>query len=261
MNALQKILTASALVGAGLVAACAAAPALAQTSYPTAASGVRVPGTVPLQCDASGAACAPVGPANPATAGAIVQTSPAIGGGDGSGRALQVDGRGYLWVNPGVGGNTAMLTTAQADATGNNPTRMSAQVFGMAFNGTTWDRQRGDTNGLAVQPALSANFWSYAAPGTITNTVDVAIKAAGGAGVRNYISSIQFKNTAATASEIVIKDGATVLWRGHASASMTFMELVKFDPPLKGTANTVVNAAMITTGTATYVNAQGYTGF
>lgn len=118
-----------------------------------------------------------------------------------------------------------------------------------------------NANGLAVQPALSSTFWSYAgASGGITNTSDVAVKAAAGASVRNYISGIQFKNTAAVASEIVIKDGSTVLWRGHVSASMSVSDGYTFNPPLRGTANTAVNVAMLTTSTATIVNVQGYTG-
>lgn len=98
------------------------------------------------------------------------------------------------------------------------------------------------------------------ATGGIINTADVAIAAAAGAGIRNYLNSIWFKNTSATVSELVIKDGATIIWRGHVGASMTFGELVTFCPPLRGTANTALNVALLTTATATIVSAQGYTG-
>lgn len=118
-----------------------------------------------------------------------------------------------------------------------------------------------DAGGLVVQPSAPAAFWNYAgATGGIVNTTDVAIKAAAGAAVRNYLGGIQFKNTAAVASEILIKDGATIIWRGHVAASMTAMEVVNFDPPLRGSANAALNVALLTTATATIVSAQGYTG-
>lgn len=104
--------------------------------------------------------------------------------------------------------------------------------------------------------------WQYAgATGGITTTADTAISAAPtGSGARNYLASIQFKNTSAVASEIVIKDGSTIIWRGHVSASMTAIQTVSFLPPLRTSANTAMNVALITTGTATIVSAQGYTG-
>lgn len=103
-------------------------------------------------------------------------------------------------------------------------------------------------------------FQFAGASGGITNTSDVAIAAAAGAGVRNYLTSLWFKNTAAVASELVIKDGSTVIFRGHVSASMVYGEALQFNPPLKGTANTALNVALLTTATATIVSAQGYTG-
>lgn len=118
-----------------------------------------------------------------------------------------------------------------------------------------------DAGGLIVQRAAPAAFWNYAGlTGGIINTTDVGVKAAAGAGVRNYLAGLQFKNTSAVASEIVIKDGSTVIWRGHAGASMTAMEVVTFDPPLRGSANAALNVTLLTTATATIVSAQGYTG-
>lgn len=62
------------------------------------------------------------------------------------------------------------------------------------------------------------------------------------------------------ASEIVVKDGSTVIWRGDAPALMTSPAGVLFAVPLEGTANTALNVAMITTATTTRVSAQGFTG-
>jgi len=117
------------------------------------------------------------------------------------------------------------------------------------------------TDGRQVikQGAISENDWFYAAAsGGITNTTDVAAKAAAAAGIRNYITGVQLRNSSATATEFVIKDGATVIWRTHLPASMAGSQDVQFCQPLRGTAATAVNIACITTGTATYANLQGY---
>lgn len=101
--------------------------------------------------------------------------------------------------------------------------------------------------------------WSYAAgSGGITNTTDVVLKAAV-AGQRNYINALQVINVHATvATEVVVKDGSTVIWRGYAPAASKNNDLILFNPPLAGSVNTALNAACVTTGSQTYVNAQGY---
>lgn len=107
--------------------------------------------------------------------------------------------------------------------------------------------------------------WSYAAAsGGIVDTGDVVIKAAV-TGKRNYLSSLQFLNTHATVgTELVVKDGATIIWRGYAQHSVAAvsqpgMVPVVFASPLKSSSGVALNVACITTGTQTYVNAQGYT--
>lgn len=113
----------------------------------------------------------------------------------------------------------------------------------------------------AVGNIVGENPFNYAGvTGGITTTADTAISAAQAAGVRNYLTAFYFKNTSAVASEIVVKDGATVIWRGHAGASMAQGERIVFPVPLRGTAATAMNVAMITSATATIVSAQGYTG-
>lgn len=103
--------------------------------------------------------------------------------------------------------------------------------------------------------------WNYAAAsGGIVNTTDVAAKAAAGAGLRNFVYSMTLKNVNAVAGEFVVKDGAAVMWRGHLSANQVNGEEVVFRPPLKGTANTAVNIACITTGQQVYANLQGGVG-
>lgn len=121
-----------------------------------------------------------------------------------------------------------------------------------------------ETTSAATQPAQTP--WSYAAaPGGIVNTsTAVTIKGASGAGVRNYITSLQILATAlGLATEVVVRDGAggTVLWRGTLTTAGALAGVTaKFDTPLAGTANTLLEVATLTptlTG-AVFVNAQGY---
>jgi hypothetical protein len=101
--------------------------------------------------------------------------------------------------------------------------------------------------------------WAYAAAaGGAINTTDVVLAAAAGAGLRRYINSMQLSNNSAIATEVVLKDGATIIWRGHLPANAPMSEII-FENPLKTTANTALNFACISTGAAVYVNAQGYT--
>ena len=117
---------------------------------------------------------------------------------------------------------------------------------------------------MVVLPrALPGETWSYAAAaGGLVNTTGVTARAAGAAGVRNYITSIQVINSHQTIStEILVRDGAagTVLHRGWAQAAGGGYAF-NFDPPLRGTAATLVEIGEVTT-TATagvLVNLQGY---
>lgn len=126
----------------------------------------------------------------------------------------------------------------------------------------------GDGNGTVSQPALSTTFWNYAAAaGGITNTTTaVTVKAAGGGGVRNFVSSMQCHSDAlGAATELAIRDGAagTVIWRGKIGTAgwLDGMEIT-FNPPLRGTANTLVEIVTLTASVtgSVYCNLQGYTG-
>lgn len=88
---------------------------------------------------------------NPIKVGGIVEAAPAATGlADGDRVHLKQDGRGYLWTNVGVGGQTAMSSAALADAVANTPVRLQVSTYGLCYNGSTWDRVRGDTNGVHI---------------------------------------------------------------------------------------------------------------
>ena len=114
---------------------------------------------------------------------------------------------------------------------------------------------------LVTKPyAIPEADWQYAAAaGGIINTTDVVLRAAAAAGIRNYVTSIDIRNAHATvATEVVIKDGATVIWRQLLPAAMAAPVEITFPTPLRGTAATAINVACITTGAQVYVNAQGF---
>lgn len=107
--------------------------------------------------------------------------------------------------------------------------------------------------------------WQYAAAsGGITDTADNVLVASAGAGIRNYLTRIDLVNTDATVgTEVVVKDGSTVIWRTFVPASLAAVSQpmpvsFTFPTPLKGSAATALNVACITTSSQTYVNAGGY---
>lgn len=126
----------------------------------------------------------------------------------------------------------------------------------------------GTLDGRAVMRphAIPENEWSYAAAagGIVNTTAAVTIKAAAGAGVRNYLMGLQIMSDALTnATELVIRDGAagTVIFRTKLPTTGVAATLnIQFQNPLKSTANTLLEVATLTASGAgaVFVNAQGY---
>lgn len=77
---------------------------------------------------------------------------------------------------------------------------------------------------------------------------------------RMYVTSISCTNTSAVASAIEIKDGTTVIYRGGVGtqAATGGNWQTTFPVPLRGTVNTGLNFAPITTATSTICCASGY---
>lgn len=124
----------------------------------------------------------------------------------------------------------------------------------------------GMSGGLPVAAAVPSGAWSYAAAtaGILNTTTAVTVKAAAGAGVRNYVTGLQVSAEAlGTATEVAIRDGAggTVLWRTKiGTGGLVAGREIVFSTPLTGTANTLLEVVTLTaSGTgAVYVNLQGY---
>lgn len=111
---------------------------------------------------------------------------------------------------------------------------------------------------------VATGSWSYAATGVTPSASQTAVKGTAGAGVRNYIQSLQLSHDALGAAvRIIVQDGSTTLWQGALQTAATDAGglTINFEPALKGTANTAMNVTFsgVTTGNV-YFNLQGYTG-
>lgn len=109
------------------------------------------------------------------------------------------------------------------------------------------------------------NDWSYAAAsgGIVNTTTAVTIKAAGAAGIRNYLPSIDlYAETLGAATEFAIRDGAggTVLWRQKIPTTGMAPFTREFKPPLRGSAATLMEVVTLTASIsgAVYFNGDGY---
>ena len=164
---------------------------------------------------------------------------------------------------------TSLPGAAHDAAISGNPVRIAARALSADYPavaaGDTADLITTLLGKLVVYPYANPNqMWSYAAPaGGLVNQTAVTIKAAAGGGIRNYITHIDVVNSHATIStELIINDGAagTVLWRGWLQAAGGGYS-INFDPPLRGTANTLLEIDEITaTGTTGVLfNCVGFT--
>lgn len=182
-----------------------------------------------------------------------------------------VDKQGNV-IGGGTGASAGQTQgTAASDAVAvGNPVRTGAQArstnIAAVASGDAVDTVATTVGAQIVRPfSIPELDWQYAAAasGISNTTTAVTMKAAAGAGVRNYITGLQISaNTLGGATEVVIRDGAagTVIWRQQlTTAGTTGIEMISFGTPLKGTANTLLEVATLTAVTGNvYVNAQGY---
>jgi hypothetical protein len=181
----------------------------------------------------------------------------------GFGRVDQMDAAPVLVTNA-VSAVTVTGGVAQ-DAAAGNPVGIGARAANanqaaMSATGDLVHLMATMIGALVNKPfSIPEADWSYAPAGAIANTTDVVIAAAAGAGIRRYVTSIQVINTNAVATEFVIKDGSTVIWRIWLPANMTTPWDIDFPTPLRSSANAALNAAAITSGASIYLDAQGYT--
>lgn len=120
---------------------------------------------------------------------------------------------------------------------------------------------------MAVQPvsiSRQSDGWNYAAAtgGIVNTTTAVTMKAAAGAGFRNYITDLQVQTaTLGGATELAIRDGAggAVLWRTQLQTTALPLLPINLESPIVGSPNTLLEVVTLTGVTGgVFVNAQGY---
>mgnify|MGYP007071586322 CR=1 FL=1 len=207
---------------------------------------------------------------NPLKVGGVYRaTKPVLT--DGQRGDLQVNTSSVLLATiRGVGASGLETETAQLNTDTNNVASVGvkAQAHSYVYDASaaTWARQSGNTVAASVLPGLTTSFWNYAAAasGIVNTTTAVTVKAAAGASVRNYISSIDIEwDTLGAATEFAIRDGAagTVIYRTKLNTAAG-RKTVNFPVPLRGTANTLVEVVTLTASVTggVFVNLQGFTG-
>ena len=153
-----------------------------------------------------------------------------------------------------------------------NPIRIGARAatanFTAVATGDLTDLVATTVGAQVVKPfSIPEGDWSYAAAasGIVNTTTAVTIKAAAGAGLRNYITGIDLATDGAlgAATEVAVRDGAagTVIWRMKiGTTGLQSGRAISFPTPLKSTANTLLEVVTLTASVtgAVYFNATGY---
>lgn len=164
----------------------------------------------------------------------------------------------------GTNTNEVVGDAAHDAAIAGNPVRIAGRAASADYTAVA----TGDTADLLCDLVGKQVVAPYALPenlvqgvtAAITGTTDTAVLAAAGVGIRNYVTSLTVTNSHATVGTVVeLKDGVTVIHRAYAAPAGGGFTIT-FPTPLKGTANTAINAANITTGSNTYVSVSGFKG-
>lgn len=175
---------------------------------------------------------------------------------------------GAVWVANATASNLqAVVSGGAADSAtaAGNP----VQVAGKVFTAVDTSYAAGEIGALPVstgKQVVTKAFapaeldWQYAAPiaGTAyAAATNVAVKPAGAASVRNYVTALQ--GVVPTATTVTIVDGtSTSLWSKTCAAGENLN--IQFPTPLRGTAATAMNIQLSAAQTA-WLNVQGFQSF
>jgi hypothetical protein len=160
-------------------------------------------------------------------------------------------------IKIGDGTNFITIGTAGADAESNTANRLKTESYNDVFNGTTWDRMKGDLAGNWIRPFPGrAALKSGTATATTTNSTSVI---AGTASNYLYITSVIVHNSSTTDTYVTLQDGTggtglmvlPVPAKGGAALSLPVPLLV----PTSGNGLFFAAGGAVTT---MYVSATGY---
>lgn len=161
----------------------------------------------------------------------------------------------------GSGNFTVVGAAGHSAASSGNPIRVAGRVNTAVDTtlvaGDVADLFVSSSGQLVQKPYAVAELdWQYT--GVLTTTTAQAVRTAGAAGVRNYVTGLQYQNTNATATTILVQDGTTTIAQFHAPANMALPAVIGFATPLRGTAATALNVNCGTAASNLLVNVQGY---
>lgn len=178
----------------------------------------------------------------------------------------------YSFSNPTVNVQqtvgSSLVTTATGAASEDAATTASPVIIGgfvrSAVAPTTF--AAGDAVRTTMTPGAAMVVKPFSTDGadwqfttSLTTTVTAAAaRAAAGASIRNFCTAVQAQNTSATATTLLLLDGATVVFQCNLPATMAAPIQITFPTPLRGTANTAFNYNFGTAGATVLLNVQGY---
>lgn len=114
--------------------------------------------------------------------------------------------------------------------------------------------------GVGIVKPYSIPEADWQASVSVSTTGSTTLLAAGGAGVKNYVTALQLSgNAALVANTVQVLSGATVIWGPHTIPAATPFLQIMFPTPLQGGAAAALNVQLGTTPVgALEVTAQGY---
>lgn len=158
--------------------------------------------------------------------------------------------------------DTVQGASADSSAATGNPVQVSGVVATAASaavsNGSNARLKMTSGRQLVIKDFAEAES-DWQTSQDITGTGSTALKAAGAAGIRNYVTNCQVSGGATVVAQTVsILDGASVIYKANLAAATPLVNLGPFPTPLRGTAATAMNIQFsVGTGTET-TNCQGF---
>jgi hypothetical protein len=161
----------------------------------------------------------------------------------------------------GSGNFTVVGPGAHSAASSGNPVRVAGRVNTTVdttlVGGDTSDLFVSSAGQLVQKPYASAEMdWQYT--GVLATTTAQVVRAAGAAGIRNYVTGLQYQNTNATATTVLVLDGTTLIAQYNAPANMAAPAVIGFTTPLRGTVATALNVNCGTAAASLQMNVQGF---
>jgi hypothetical protein len=161
-------------------------------------------------------------------------------------------------IKVGDGTNFIGIATAGADGESNTANRLRTESYNDVFNGSTWDRQKGDLAGTWVRPFAGRGSLKSGATAAITDTTSTQV-IAGTASNYLYITSVSVWNSSAVDTYVKLQDGSGGTTLYNVPSPKGGGAVITFPSPLLvPTLGNGLFAAPNASANATLVSATGY---